>query len=1748
MSGYWGDEVLVQSADGSSINQGWPYAYSNSGGWANSAYNSDFYAGNGMSLNSEDQLHLGLRLRKEVYSLRMMIEEESGIDSRVIFHADNGDSDDVIESVRTWDLLASESLIELYDGSSTISAPINRGGLMYIPGIGNRFCMDAIWTNIPPATYNLTGATHTYLSTSSDVSFVCFDWGDYPGAPPATEPPDESDVATQPLPMHLFTCSDVADFSVVPSAEVDISVVYSSNDHVYTNHVPPDLVELTDLGGQVLGYDAAITESRVGTSYVNYQGDFYKTTTRVINTVNESPATMPLPPYRMNVIARQKAARDAVVTNVTFMLNGSSYTTTKDFTGLTCSPNISEDYSSSSPWYFDHTDYTVPPAVTSPLEVSGVIECIPRVRLMGTIVNSVSSNSISDAMVRIYRADGGDVRIGNRSDESGKYTAITKTDENGNFVKGYILSGMGGYMVDVTAPGYLPSRTHNVLGDIITGTATNSSPDVVYFKAEPAEPIALTPVQISITKDSWNRQGSVLHSVKAAGTADQPETGAAVQLTAQISATIPNQTYPFLDFAPLDEALGSVKTKAVVDEVTEIWLVDARRKNALGDYIPLLAATTNTFYPSSIEHMPPASDPEKIQAWVDGIGHSSGFSRRYPAGSPAVSVTVTGIVNVAEFYPGNINPVLVAKTRNGGCRMLALGTNLIDSVKLPRWLAFAADTFAHAATAQGKYADIKETFAGKIPDGKLSALPKLSGGISEEDGYLTYAYTLGIEWEEGADSPSKGILGMGPGSLGLEFEAEATVGFEGNGKLLTFEAGGSVGKEEIELEDYMPKFLGKLGVEGTINKVGGMASTKRSVAIDGAEWTERELVTTVGASLDLMLRYNLEGLTGKIPYVGPFLLVADKTGALQLFGRMDMGGRVESRSVWQTLEVDRAPAGTNSYVILFESQDDKKLTPERHCFGGMKNTKAVTSNYFALGMTFGISIEGSALGDRLYVRAGIEITGNESDLVAGEPSLVIIPNTFGDWPPIKRVQGDVNALIDAKLDAYVTEIEKSWRMNLARIDYQFTTESILTMTDLVMEINETPTTSTVFNGTSPVVVANLPKGSSYAMQGDMLVCGMYDQALGRTDLVVSYASGGGFSVPATIATVADGLGHIHLANLGDGKLVLAWEERPGIQNNFFAYSVLKAAFYDGSSWGTQQTAVSLGGYVTDMELFVTGDKVSIVYYESPESRESKNTRLQAVLYDENLVTWSAPKAVQGIFEKGAVALACAGGGSDEPGRAMYLVNSGSIYSLFWDGERRAVPEGSSYKYVSGNKSDWLALCSGGTNETLYLNALHRTGELALYQYVPDPTRDPNDPNYDWNSRDRSLMWPLLGTCTNIDGDINALANGWIPDADRLLTVWSKNGSLYGNLVNAATISNAVNFTITSSVGGEYKDIRIVPVSNTLARVTARYISPTVNELRIFNIETGSGLVAGDADGDGHNDVLELILVDFDPDDAIESIGDVNGGDDFDGDGYSNAEEWAAGTHAEDPGSFPNTGVSVDTAVAMAREDGRVDGEFLITRDPDDPATNALTIHFTIAGDAQDGTDYETIARSVNIASNATYALVSIQPIDDSVPEGNETVILTLQPNAAYILGGNIQAVVTIKDATLDSWKYTMFSEAERNNPAISGDNKDPDGDGIPNLMEYGMGLDPLQDDSGEHRLDIYGDGPYLKYIRNQNISDALFIIEKTTNLVNTGWSSSTNDLDCINRELRSDGSEEVIYQDSGLTNHGFYRLKMRHVE
>jgi hypothetical protein len=109
-------------------------------------------------------------------------------------------------------------------------------------------------------------------------------------------------------------------------------------------------------------------------------------------------------------------------------------------------------------------------------------------------------------------------------------------------------------------------------------------------------------------------------------------------------------------------------------------------------------------------------------------------------------------------------------------------------------------------------------------------------------------------------------------------------------------------------------------------------------------------------------------------------------------------------------------------------------------------------------------------------------------------------------------------------------------------------------------------------------------------------------------------------------------------------------------------------------------------------------------------------------------------------------------------------------------------------------------------------------------------------------------------------------------------------------------------------------------------------------------------------------------------------------------------------------------VNITASDATASEVGGNGGTFTLTRSG--ATSSALTVDVTIGGTASNGVDFTTIAASVAFAAGAPSATVAVEPINDALIEGTESVVITLVDGAEYNVGGQSSATVTIADAPI----------------------------------------------------------------------------------------------------------------------------------
>jgi len=87
------------------------------------------------------------------------------------------------------------------------------------------------------------------------------------------------------------------------------------------------------------------------------------------------------------------------------------------------------------------------------------------------------------------------------------------------------------------------------------------------------------------------------------------------------------------------------------------------------------------------------------------------------------------------------------------------------------------------------------------------------------------------------------------------------------------------------------------------------------------------------------------------------------------------------------------------------------------------------------------------------------------------------------------------------------------------------------------------------------------------------------------------------------------------------------------------------------------------------------------------------------------------------------------------------------------------------------------------------------------------------------------------------------------------------------------------------------------------------------------------------------------------------------------------------------------------------------GKIQITRTGS--TTSSLAVLYTVSGTATNGRDFRRLKGQAIIKSGARATNVAIQPIDDAIPESDETVTLTLLPSSSYTIGSPNTGTITI---------------------------------------------------------------------------------------------------------------------------------------
>ncbi len=230
-----------------------------------------------------------------------------------------------------------------------------------------------------------------------------------------------------------------------------------------------------------------------------------------------------------------------------------------------------------------------------------------------------------------------------------------------------------------------------------------------------------------------------------------------------------------------------------------------------------------------------------------------------------------------------------------------------------------------------------------------------------------------------------------------------------------------------------------------------------------------------------------------------------------------------------------------------------------------------------------------------------------------------------------------------------------------------------------------------------------------------------------------------------------------------------------------------------------------------------------------------------------------------------------------------------------------------------------------------------------------------------------------------------------------------------------------------------------------------------------------------------------------------------------------------------------------TSVGLAAEGGPA-GRFVIARNG--PTSSPLTVTFSLTGDAVNGVDYQAVGNSVTIGNLASEAEIDIVAIADGMPEGQESVILTITSGNAYVVGSTgSQLLITdlSGDFNLDGSLGLADIDLLTENVAIGPANPamfDLTGDGLVDMDDINEWLAL----AGAANLPS-GNAYLLGDANLDGIVDGFDFIEWNANkfTMNTAWSAGNFNGDAFvdgfdfiewnARKFMSSASRPVVYMD-----------------
>jgi hypothetical protein len=1750
MTDYWGSNFDWRNVTtGDVLQRGWAYDL-------DPATVPDFPVGSpyhqlGYPVSSGDEIQLDLYLRKQRYYLRgfvIMDPEIPTYSGRVLAYTD-----------------ANPAPVPLTVPFSEMAIP---GGVATLTGAGSHALTQ--FGGFDPASnatldgnagyqFNLvTPGSHTLTFSHPTLSIALLGGGGTSRTytfPPLGTPGGAYVAGEIPL---SFT-NDYGQFFADYIAEdtVRFRLVNNQNE-LLSERDSPDYFEIADLAPALFAWSGGPGfKMRAGTYtlYLKVDGKWFVSTVAAtgvgtvhVFTINiqDAGGAAPSRKYDLEITTVADSDRTHPLGGIHVTLSGGVSTTT-EASGKKTIPGPPAGYAPLSagppPWFLWAYDATVDTTGATP-KVLLTVRMNRGLGVDGTVfVEGFPSSFLADV----------EVAICNRF---GTQLYKVKTDASGYFAPPFGFPFAQKLFLDLNHPGYYPQR--------IAISPTDGPGSII------TTPVALKPFDPpTILGATINRCGTFLPGVSKSGSApplenapgplvDAPDLKAT--WTVHTLATVHEIEVPNFD-QPSGSNGGTIK-KNVTDDVTEVWLVDPRYfvgdpyKDDQTNYPPPISSA-NQFYELMRDWFGPIQLGLKPNLFHERNSATA-------AGGPPRDFFATGYLYLWKLPPGEFKPAAVVRTRSGAWAYTIIehtGTQSykqLNGYRLPRWAAGIADAIGTTAAVQGLVPEEAEIrFEKFMPEGLIKAFPKFTGTITKDDNdFLVYDYGIDALYRDGIDLPGTGWLAVMPGYEGLEVRGKVGLKLEGDvtgsagahGAKLSLTGGveGTIEKKDIELDTYLPPWLSAAKKAGGLGDIDADLKASGDLTLGGATILANGTPLEVEASLNTSgfvqadVRINITPIVEKLPQVGQMIKAVNAAYEKALVFNLDMGAGIGGahETKFSTVFPHTMEGGG---TVAQQAGDDSPQPLRRHFLGGLesvfdpKKQSLINTRTFALFLSLGLSVDA---GGRLGAGGKYELTGNEMrrpDLPGPKaPSLLFTLNNHSDWPLFTRVDGALKGKLTGYLDVWIAKFEKEWVFLNIPIAHVFNTEPVFSLAPIdIVTRTITPAggVPAIYSGLAPSLMRRLFSSGTYAVAGDTLAFVDLDPLTSSMVLKVAKRTGAtSWSTPVTVAAAA-GMLRPALAPFGTGWM-LVWTQIDAAAGSATPPSTLRSSTSaDGVTWSVAGTIASLAGVATDSRLLTLPDgSLGLVFLESDDGPADAALEVKGVRAVAG--GWGAVQTF--LTNTPLRAWAAAASGGTAPAEIAYVNGSGELNAFTWTGLAATAP----VTLAASGVGPSLALTAGPA-DTFVLAYSRTASGVGLFK------------------KEAPAAWAAFGTPFGGLAHDVALAPTVSGGATRYLAAWSEGGSVAAlncAFIDPAGALAAGPLNVTANPAGAYRSLQVQPHAGlheaTLLALFDNGIG--TNELRTFDVSLSAGAINTDRDADAMDDRAELRIVDSNTNDAVHTIDEVLPTADFDGDGFTNAAELAAGTDPTNSSSFPGQRVGVEIVVGECHEFGTVPAKITLYREG---SGGPLTVHYALSGSATSGTDYAALPGTLTFAAGEYARDLLISPRGDTLAEGSETVVLTLLPDAAYALGAATNASVTIRDLPMDEWRYANFNAAELATAAISGDLADPEYDQLVNLLEYAFaGLPKVPTAAGVpvpvvlvHPLTLESHLGLI-YTRPVGHLDLIYELQLTEDFIT--WRNGEADTDTVSITPNGDGTETVVVRDKlpfTASNARFLRVKVQRV-